>query len=693
MKQWTLNMSKYHRGILDSKKGLQCMMLCIALLAPSYATASTNVGNEQKSFYEVTQPLSMMKETSNVSPIDNSVRGTIIDEKGVPLPGVSVAIKGTSTGVISDINGYYIINAKAGDILVFSFVGFKSQEITVGKKPALDIVMKEDVHELEETVIVGMGKQRKASVIGSISSVSIKELEVPQRNLTNALSGRIAGALGLDNLIMFYDSNDIQLSTETKDVTVEDTAMKYEAWGWNVLSINGNDPDEIRAAIKEAQAEKERPTLIIGKTVMGKGARKADGSSYEANCATHGAPLGGDAYVNTIKNLGGNPENPFTIFPEVAELYAKRAAELKGIMAEKYAAKAAWAKANPEKAAKLELFFSGKAPEVDWAAIEQKANVATRAASATVLGALATQVENMIVASADLSNSDKTDGFLKKTHSFKKGDFSGAFFQAGVSELTMACCCIGMALHGGVIPACGTFFVFSDYMKPAVRMAALMETPVKFIWTHDAFRVGEDGPTHEPVEQEAQIRLMEKLKNHKGHNSMLVLRPADAEETTVAWKLAMENVSTPTALIFSRQNITNLPAGTDYSQAAKGAYIVAGSDENPDVILVASGSEVATLVAGAELLRKDGVKLRIVSVPSEGLFRSQAPGYQESVIPANAKVFGLTAGLPVTLEGLVGAHGKVWGLESFGFSAPYKVLDEKLGFTAENVYKQVKAMI
>ena len=693
MKQWTLNMSKYHCGILDSKKGLQCTMLCIALLAPSYTTASTNVGNEQKSFYEVTQPLSMMKETSNVSPTDNSVRGTIIDEKGVPLPGVSVAIKGTSTGVISDINGYYIINAKAGDILVFSFVGFKSQEITVGKKPALDIVMKEDVHELEETVIVGMGKQRKASVIGSISSVSIKELEVPQRNLTNALSGRIAGALGLDNLIMFYDANDIQLSTETKDVTIEDTAKKYEAWGWKVITIDGNDADAIRGALNEAKAEAERPTLIIGHTVMGKGARKADGSSYEANCATHGAPLGGDAYVNTIKNLGGNPENPFTVFPEVAELYARRAAELKGIMAEKYAAKAAWAKANPEKAAKLELFFSGKAPEVDWAAIEQKANVATRAASATVLGALATQVENMIVASADLSNSDKTDGFLKKTHSFKKGDFSGAFFQAGVSELTMACCCIGMALHGGVIPACGTFFVFSDYMKPAVRMAALMETPVKFIWTHDAFRVGEDGPTHEPVEQEAQIRLMEKLKNHKGHNSMLVLRPADAEETTVAWKLAMENMSTPTALIFSRQNITNLPAGNDYSQAAKGAYIVAGSDENPDVILVASGSEVATLVAGAELLRKDGVKLRIVSVPSEGLFRSQAPGYQESVIPANAKVFGLTAGLPVTLEGLVGAHGKVWGLESFGFSAPYKVLDEKLGFTAENVYKQVKAMI
>ena len=506
-------------------------------------------------------------------------------------------------------------------------------------------------------------------------------------------AGRIAGTLGLDNLIMFYDSNDIQLSTETKDVTTEDVAMKYKAWDWKVIEINGNDPDAIRAALKEAKAESERPTLIIGKTTMGKGARKADGSSYEANCATHGALLGGDAYINTIKNLGGNPDEPFTIFPEVAELYAKRAEDLKKIVAEKHAIKDEWAKANPELAAKMAEFFSGKAPKVNWDAIEQKAGIATRAASATVLGALATQVENMVVASADLSNSDKTDGFLKKTHAFKRGDFSGAFFQAGVSELSMACICIGMSLHGGVIPACATFFVFSDYMKPAIRMAALMEQPVKFIWSHDAFRVGEDGPTHEPVEQEAQIRLMEKLKNHKGHNSMLVLRPADAEETTIAWKLAMENVYTPTALILSRQNIANLPDGTDYAQVAKGAYVIAGADENPDVILVASGSEVSTLVAGAELLRKDGVKLRIVSAPSEGLFRSQDKAYQESVLPTGAKIFGLTAGLPVNLQGLAGANGKVFGLESFGFSAPYKVLDEKLGFTAENVYNQVKEML
>ncbi|MBQ6681911.1 MAG: transketolase [Prevotella sp.] len=506
-------------------------------------------------------------------------------------------------------------------------------------------------------------------------------------------TGRIAGNLGLNNLIMFYDSNDIQLSTECKVVMNEDTAAKYKAWGWNVLTCNGNDVDEIREALKAAQKEEHRPTLIIGKTIMGKGALRADGTSYEACINTHGAPLGGDAYINTMKHLGADPENPFQIFPEVKELYAARKEELKKIVAERKAVEATWTAANPEKAVLLKEWFSGNAPKVDWSAVVQKEGSATRAASAACLGVLAEQVPNMICASADLSNSDKTDGFLKKTKSIVNGDFEGAFFQAGVAELTMACMCIGMYLHGGVIPACGTFFVFSDYMKPAARMAALMEVPIKFIWTHDAFRVGEDGPTHEPVEQEAQIRLMEKLKNHHGKDSIRVFRPADADETTVCWAMAMENMETPTALIFSRQNIAKLPAGNDYEQARKGAYVVAGSDTDFDIILLASGSEVSTLVAGAELLRKDGVKVRIVSVPSEGLFRCQSKEYQESVLPAGAKIFGMTAGLPVTLEGLVGANGKVWGMPSFGFSAPYKVLDEKLGYTGENVYKQVKAML
>lgn len=503
-------------------------------------------------------------------------------------------------------------------------------------------------------------------------------------------TGRLAGALGLNNLIMFYDSNDIQLSTECNAVTAENTAMKYESWGWNVITIDGNDVAEIRQALDKALQEKERPTLIIGNTIMGKGALQAGGSSYERNVKTHGAPLGGDAYKNTIENLGGDIHHPFAIVEDVQALYDNRAEELRKIVAQRHAAEDQWKAQHPEKATQMKEWFSGNAPKVDWSNLTQKAGAATRNASSACLSLLAEQVPNMVCSSADLSNSDKTDGFLKKTQSMVKGDFSGAFFQAGVSELTMACMCIGMYLHGGVIPACGTFFVFSDYMKPAIRMAALMEVPIKFIWSHDAFRVGEDGPTHEPVEQEAQIRLMEKLKNHSGKDAVRVFRPADVEETTVCWQMAMENMETPTALIFSRQNIENLPEGTPYQEARKGAYIVAGSDEKFDVILLASGSEVSTLVAGAQLLRKEGVKVRIVSVPSEGLFRRQSCEYQNEILPKNAKIFGLTAGLPVTLEGLVGANGKVFGLESFGYSAPYKVLDEKLGFTAENVYKQVK---
>lgn len=538
-------------------------------------------------------------------------------------------------------------------------------------------------------------KARFGAVMGQTIYTFISDGGVQEEVSQGA--GRIAGHLGLDNLIMFYDSNDIQLSTNTDAVTSEDVAMKYKAWNWHVIEIDGNDAAQIRKALTEAKAETARPTIIIGKTIMGKGALTIDGANFERKCSTHGMPLGeaGACFEKSIQNLGGNPENPFVIFEETKALYAKRAEELAVIAAEKQAEQKAWAKANPALAEKLAIFFSGKT-NVNWEAIVQKANQSTRGASSVVLGELAKQVENMIVASADLSNSDKTDGFLKNTTAFQKGDFSGAFLQAGVSELTMACISIGMSLHGGVIPACATFFVFSDYMKPAVRMAALMEQPVKFIWTHDAFRVGEDGPTHEPVEQEAQIRLMEKLKNHNGQNSVLVLRPADVEETTVAWRMALENTHTPTALILSRQNINDLPTANsrkaDAQQAEKGAYVVE-CDGNPDIVLLASGSEVSTLHEGAVLLRADGIKVRLVSVPSEGLFRSQTKAYQTSVLPEGAKIFGLTAGLPVNLEGLVGYNGKVFGLESFGFSAPYKVLDEKLGFTGQNVYNQVKSML
>jgi transketolase len=510
-------------------------------------------------------------------------------------------------------------------------------------------------------------------------------------------AGRVAGYLGLSNLIMFYDSNDIQLSTETKAVTVEDTAMKYRAWGWEVIQIDGNDQSQIRKALIAAVNQKEKPTIIIGKTIMGKGLLDKDGKSFERKTSTHGMPVGeaGGSYEKSLENLGANASDPFFIFDEVKSHYKEVLAAKRKKAAEWKKKKDEWASSNTDLDRKLQLFYSGQIPAVDYKAIQQKEGSATRAASATILGIYAKQVENMIVASADLANSDKTDGFLKNTHPFTRGDFSGAFLHAGVSELTMAALMNGMALHGGVIPACGTFFVFSDYMKPAVRLACLMELPVKYIWTHDAFRVGEDGPTHQPVEQEAQIRLMEHIQNHHGENSMLVLRPADATETTVAWKMALENTKTPTALILSRQNIKDLPAeyGDRYTEAlksARGAYIVQDCSGKPDVILIASGSEVSTLVEGAALLKNDNIKVRIVSAPSEGLFRNTSEEYRKSVIPDDVPVFGLTAGLPVTLQGLAGPKGQVWGMKSFGFSAPYKVLDEKLGFMGENIYRQVK---
>ena len=508
--------------------------------------------------------------------------------------------------------------------------------------------------------------------------------------------GRIAGNLGLSNIIMYYDSNNVQLSTKVDEVDQEDIVAKYRAWGWHVLEIDGHDIEQIRDALIAANAS-VLPTLIVGHTVMGKGLVTAEGESFEDKVSTHGQPVSaaGASYAASIASLGGDPENPFQIFPEVAELFAERANALREEMVERKAVEAEWRQANSTLAHKLDMFLSGELPEIDYRTVGVKPGSATRAASATVLGVYAEQVENMIVASADLSNSDKTDGFLKKTHAFKRGDFSGKFFQAGVSEFTMACVMNGMALHGGVIPACGTFFVFSDYMKPVVRLSALMGLHVIYIWTHDSFRVGEDGPTHQPIEQEAQIRLMEHLHNHKGERSMVVLRPADAEETVAAWKIAIEE-HRPVGLILSRQDIKSLPSHTsridEAMQSYKGAYTVVDS-ANPEVVMLASGSEVSTLVAGAELLAQEGIAVRVVSVPSEGLFRDQPKSYQDSVLPADVVRYGMTSGLPVTLLSLVGSMENIHGLDHFGHSAPYKVLDEKFGYNGETVYNEVKKLL
>lgn len=511
-------------------------------------------------------------------------------------------------------------------------------------------------------------------------------------------AGRIAGYLGLSNLIMFYDSNKVQLSTEVDAVDSEDYAAKYRAWNWNVLEIDGSDPVAIADALAKAQQEKEKPTLIIGHTIMGRGCVKADGSNFEGQCSTHGQPLSksGADYPATVANLGGNPDDPWAIRPEVAKLYADRREQLRKIVAERHKQEQAWAQANPAQAETLRGYIEGRLPEIDYSSIVYKANSATRTASAAVLAELSKKVGNMIVSSADLANSDKTDAFLKNTHALTHGDFSGAFLHAGVSELTMAAIMNGIVLHGGMIAACGTFFVFSDYMKPAVRLAALMQIPVKYVWTHDAFRVGEDGPTHEPIEQEAQIRLMEQIKNPDGRPSMLVFRPADSSETIVGWEMAMENKTTPTALILSRQDVKDLPAEGDRRSQAQGArkggYVVRDTPD-PDVVLVANGSEVSLLCDVAVLLQAEGIRARVVSVPSIGLFEEQPESYRLSVIPAGVPVYGLTAGLPSTLRGLVGPQGYVQGMERFGASAPYKVLDEKFGYTPQFVLERVRTFL
>lgn len=513
-------------------------------------------------------------------------------------------------------------------------------------------------------------------------------------------AGRLAGHLGLSNLIMFYDSNDIQLSTDTSAVTSEDTAAKYRAWGWRVMEIDGHSYDQIRGSLRMAVDENEKPVLIIGKTIMGKGLVDEGGKSFEGLTSTHGQPVSkaGASFERTVTNFGGEPENPFKVLDDVKELYREVMAGKSAAAEEWKMKKKTWDKANPEASRMLDGFYAGEIPEIRCNEVVQKENDATRNASGVLLSLFAEKIPNMIVASADLANSDKTDGFLKKRKPFVKGNFTGGFLHAGVSELTMAAIMNGLALHGGVIAACGTFFVFSDFMKPAVRMAALMRLPVIYLWSHDSFRVGEDGPTHQPIEHEAQIRVMEHLKNHHGENSMLVLRPADAIETNIAWRLALGNRKTPTAIILSRQNIKTLPApGGSRTEAAKeaarGAYIITEPDGAPDIILLAGGSEVATLVEAAALLEHEGVKARIVSAPSEGLFRNQDESYRHSIITPGIPLFCLTAGLPVTMYGFAGQHVKIFGMESFGFSAPYSVLDQKLGFTGENIAGEIKQFL
>lgn len=509
-------------------------------------------------------------------------------------------------------------------------------------------------------------------------------------------AGRIAGLLGLHNLIMFYDSNNVQLSTKVDEVSGEDTAAKYRAWGWRVYEVDGSDEDDISAALLKAIEEKEKPTLIIGHTTMARKVVAESGKSLEGMVSTHGQPLSkaGADLGKTISSMGGDPENPWKIFEDVAEEYERRRIELSQIVEERKKEYIRWALEHQYLRDLLGEYFNKEIPELDWDKLEVKPNAATRNTSAEVLSFLADNVPNLVVSSADLANSDKTDGFLKKTTPLIKGDMKGAFLHAGVSELTMASIMNGIALHGGLIAACGTFFVFSDYMKPAIRMSALMELPVKFIFTHDSFRVGEDGPTHQPIEQEAQLRLMEQMRNFSGKRSMLVFRPADALETVGSYEIAMKTTDRPSALVLSRQDIPSIPGISRrevIEGVARGGYIVYGEEnKKPAIILVGDGSDVSLLIECAEKLKEQNVEVRVVSVPCMGLLLDQNQDYLEKLLPKDVKKFGLTSGLPATLYPIMNGEFKVVGMERFGESAPYKELDKVFGYNSKEILSKIQ---
>lgn len=514
-------------------------------------------------------------------------------------------------------------------------------------------------------------------------------------------AGRIAGHLKLSNLIFFYDANGVQLSCKTDDVMDQDFKKQYESWGWNVLEADGENIDELRCAFQKAFAEKERPTIIIGHTTMAKGAIGADGKSFEGEVSTHGQPLSGAGASTeaTIQNLGGSAENPFQVFPEVESAFEERLAELRKLAAEWKSKKAAWDKKNPDKAKTLASWLSGKGIRLDLRNLEQKEGVATRNSSGAVLAYLAKNYRNIICSSADLSNSDQTQKFLNETRIMRPGDFGGAFVQVGVAELTMGAIACGIALHGGLYPICATFFVFSDFMKPVIRMAALQNLPVKYVFTHDSFRVGEDGPTHQPIEHETQIRLLEALTKPNGRPQMLVLRPADAAETSIAWEMAFENEDSPTALILTRQKVGTLPCpqgSSRYDEASKcrkGAYIVSDNTpkgKSPDLTFVANGSDVLLEHEAAEILRGEGKSVRVVSMISPKLFLLSDKSYRDSVIVPWTPVFALSSGLPVLFKDVVGGFGKTVGLERFGASAPASVLEEKFGYKPEAVASEAR---
>lgn len=491
----------------------------------------------------------------------------------------------------------------------------------------------------------------------------------------------LAGHLGLGKLVFLYDDNHISIDGSTELAFSEDVQARFEAYGWHVDRVeDGNDVDAIDDALSAARSETARPSLIAVRTRIGYGSPNKEGSA-----SSHGAPLGEEELVLTKRNLGW-PEHEKFFVPDGVYEHMRDAAVDDG-----RAAQAAWndlmaayAEAHPEKAQRLKQWREGTPSEGwedDLPTFEAGEKIATRAVGGKVLNALAPKVPYLLGGSADLTPSNKTD--IKGRPDFQKDVPDGGYIRFGVREHAMASACNGLALHGGLRPYCGTFLIFSDYMRPAVRLSALMEQPVVYVFTHDSIGLGEDGPTHQPVEQLMSLRAIPGLTT---------IRPADAAETVEAWKLAVEHAERPIALALTRQGVPTL----DGSGAGlrRGAYVIRDCEATPEIILIGTGSEVQLVVDATEQLQKEGVAARAVSMPSWELFDAQPTAYRQEVLPDGVRCrLAVEAGVSKGWERYVGLDGATIGLSRFGASAPVDVVMEELGFSTDHVLSEARRLL
>lgn len=488
-----------------------------------------------------------------------------------------------------------------------------------------------------------------------------------------------AGHLGLDKLICVYDSNNITIDGSTELAFTEDVKIRFEAYHWHVQEINGHDHKEISNAFKNAQAETSKPSLIIAKTKIGFGSPNKQGSS-----GVHGSPLGDEELKLTKKALGFPQDKTFYIPDLVKDEFAKYLSSIKAEYDSWQSDFKAWKKEDPAKyqqqSDQVDKIFPKNMRKEIIAGLSGKAN-STRAHSGNILQEISKNIPGLVGGSADLAASDKTK--LKAETSLSKDNYSGRNIHYGIREFAMGAIMTGMALYGGgYIPYAGTFLVFSDYMRSSIRMASLMKQQIVYVFTHDSIFVGEDGPTHQPIEQLMSLRLIPGLQ---------VIRPADETETAEAWLAAIEHKNGPTALILTRQNLPEIHnAGEGIKDFNKGASIVKQSRSKPDATILATGSEVSISLEAAKKLEKEGMNLQVVSISCIGNFLKQEQSYREEVIPVNVPVVTVEAGQTLGWGNICSCSALHIGIDHFGASAPHQVLAEKYGFTAEAVYNKIK---